>query len=566
MSQSSNDILTLKFIATSDIHGAVFQFDFVEDVLTTSSLSQIYTYVNEQRQNPHQEVILLDNGDVLQGQPLVYYENIEYERDEQKTHLIAQVMNYMKYDAACIGNHDIATGHKVYDRLRKEFKFPWLAANIIDKRTGEPYFSPYTIIKRRGIKIAVMGLITPAIPKWLPEHLWENMCFEDMIQTAEKWMKIIKEKEKPDIVVGLFHAGVDYTYNRQNENTYKNENATVLVARQIPGFDFIFAGHDHQENFFIVENVDKEKVLILNPQSLANFVSVVNVKMVYDKKIGKWKKLDITGLNLEMNFCETHTEFKRKFGHYISIIRNKLSEPVGYFTRTISSREALFSDSAFVDLIHSIQMDITGADISFAAPLSFDTKVKRGPVFIRDMFKLYKFENLLYTIWLKGYEIKKYLEFSYGLWFNTMENENDFLLNFKVNYKGELILAEKYYNFSSAAGIIYEVDIRKPIGSRINILRMANGEPFDPNKTYRIAINSYRAIGGGGHIIEGVGIPQKEIPKRILSKSEKDIRTLITEWIRKKQIVSPKALAHWRVVPGGWWYKGRYKSYKVIFG
>ena len=564
--REKENILTLKFIATSDIHGAIFQYDFVEDKLTTSSLSQIYTYVKEQRQNPAQEVILLDNGDVLQGEPLVYYENIEYEKDNSKKHIISQIMNFMGYNAACIGNHDIATGPQVYKRLRQELNFPWLAANIINTQTGEPYFAPYTIIERRGIKIAIIGLITPAIPKWLPEEIWENMCFEDMIVAAERWMKIIKEKEKPDIVVGLFHAGVDYTYNRQNENTYKNENATLLVAKQIPGFDFIFAGHDHQENFMSVENVEKQKVIILNPQSLANFVSVVNVKMQFDKDKQKWIKKDITGLNLEMNFCETNATFKQKFGHYIGIIRNKLSEPVGYFTRSVSSREALFSNSAFVDLIHTIQLDITGADISFAAPLSFDTKVKRGPVFIRDMFKLYKFENLLYVMRLKGYEIKNYLEFSYALWFNTMENENDFLLNFRINYKGELILAEKYYNFSSAAGIIYEVDVREQIGKRIKIFRLANGQAFDLDQDYKVAINSYRAIGGGGHIIEGAKIPQNEIKQRIIYKSDKDLRTLITEWIRKKQIVSPKALAHWKVSPGGWWYKGRYKSFKVIFG
>ncbi len=561
-----NKSLILKFIATSDIHGAIFQYDFIEDVITNSSLSQIYTYVKEQRENKDQEVILLDNGDILQGQPIVYYENIEYLKNPDKTHLISEVMNFMGYNAACVGNHDIATGHQVYDRLRKEFKFPWLAANIIDKRTGKHYFEPYTIINRRGIKIAVMGLITPAIPKWLPEYLWENMCFEDMIVSAERCMKTIREKEKPDIIVGLFHAGVDYTYNRQNEHTYKNENATVLVAEKIPGFDFIFAGHDHQENFLVVENIEGKKVLILNPQSLANFVSVVNVKMEFDETKNKWIKKDITGLNLEMNFCEADSVFKRKFGHYISLIRNKLSEPVGYFTRSISSREALFSDSAFVDLVHTVQLETTGAEISFAAPLSFDTKISRGPVFLRDMFKIYKFDNLLYTIRLKGYEIKNYLEFSYGLWFNTMENENDFLLNFKVNYKGELILAEKYYNFSTAAGIIYEVDISKPIGQRINILRLANGEPFDLDKEYVVAINSYRAIGGGGHIIEGAGIPHNKIHERILSKTSTDLRTIITNWIRKKQIVSPKALAHWRAVPGSWWYKGRFKSLKILFG
>jgi len=154
--------VTLKIIETSDIHGQVFPYDFINDKLSQSSLAQISTYVKQERTKENQHVILLDNGDILQGQPVVYYYNFE---QPDTTHILASIMNYMNYDAATIGNHDIEAGHHVYDKLVDEFNFPWLAANAVDEEIDEPYFKPYKIIEKEGIKIAVLGLITPHIPQ-----------------------------------------------------------------------------------------------------------------------------------------------------------------------------------------------------------------------------------------------------------------------------------------------------------------------------------------------------------------------------------------------------------------
>ncbi len=100
----------------------------------------------------------------------------------------------------------------------------------------------------------MLGLITPAIPNWLPEHIWEGMVFEDMIESAKKWVAIIREKENPDLLIGLFHSGVEYTYGNVTADSYKNENASQLVAEKVPGFDVVFVGHDHASWNFNVEN------------------------------------------------------------------------------------------------------------------------------------------------------------------------------------------------------------------------------------------------------------------------------------------------------------------------
>jgi len=555
------DKVTLKFIATSDIHGAIFPYDFIEDMIISNSLSQIYAYVKEQRGVQNQEVILLDNGDMLQGQPVVYYSN--YVMTDQP-HICSEVMNFMEYDAATVGNHDIEAGHSVYDKLKKEFNFPWMAANAVDKITQEPYFKPYTIINRRGIKIAVLGLITPAIPNWLPEKIWEGIDFLDMVESAKHWVNIIKEKESPDVLIGLFHSGVDFTYNNQSEESFKNENAAKLVAKNVPGFDVVFAGHDHQEYNNIVENIAGKKVLILDPKSNAKMVSVSTITLEWDNNRKKYRK-DLTGLTLEMNFCEPDYDFVKKFEHYKREVKKYVSQPIGFFNKTISIREALFGNTAFVDLVHKIQLEETGADISFASPLSFDTKINKGKVFIRDMFKIYKFENILYKMRLTGKEIHDYLEYSYGIWFNEMRSMDDYLLNFDRDYRGNLVLRGKFYNYSSASGIKYTVDLTKKIGERILITELFDGRPFDFKADYIVAINSYRANGGGGHLKDGAKILPADLPSRVLSKSEKDLRYIIMKWFENNQIVTPQSFGNWKAIPDAWWRRGKRKSMNVLY-
>ena len=550
----------IKLIATGDVHGAIFPYDFIENEPLNTSLAQIYTYIKEQRSVKSQEVVLLDNGDFLQGQPVVYYSNYE---NHEGQHICADVMNFMGYDAASVGNHDLETGHEVYDKLVKEFNFPWLAANAVNKKTGEPYFAPYAIINRKNVKIAVIGMITPTIPVWLPDKIWEGMEFHDLVECAKKWVKIVKEKENPDLIVGLFHSGVDSTYNNHSDQDYMNENASNLVAQRVPGFDIIFAGHDHQEFNMVVRNCEGGRVIILDPKNCAKLAAVASVQI--KKENGKLVDKKITGLIMEMNSCEPDREMMKRYSDYIKMIKRYVSKPIAKFTRTISSRDAMFGNSAFVDLIHSIQLEATGADVSFAAPLTFDSKVDKGTVCIRDMFKLYKFENLLYTVLLTGKEILDYLEYSYGSWFNTMSDRKDHLVLFEVDERGNGRTAGKFYNYSSASGINYTVDLTKPAGEKITIQGFTDGRAFELDKTYKVAINSYRGNGGGGHLTDGSGISHDDLLKRIISSTDKDLRYIIMQHIEAMRIVSPKAKGNWKAVPQDFWIRGRKKDYQIMY-
>ena len=558
----------LKLIETSDIHGALFPWDFKADKPSAASLAQIYTYVEEQRADKSQEVVLLDNGDILQGQPVVYYSNFEKSNAE---HICASIMNYMKYDAAVVGNHDIEAGHPVYDKLEKEFNFPWMAANAVDKKTGNPYFKPYTILVRGGVKIAILGLITPGIPMWLPEDIWSGIEFQDMIVNAKKWMKVIKENERPDLIIGLFHAGVDANYNGQTAEMLCNENASQLVAEQVPGFDVVFVGHDHSGWNYNVKNKDGKDVLILGTLGSARTATEATIILNKNKESGKWEK-EIEGKIIHSEAYLPHKGYMKTFKKQMDEVKAYVAKPIGRFTNTISNRESFFGNSAFIDLIQRIQLDLTKADVSFASPLSFNAQIREGEVYVRDMFNLYKYENLLYTIRMSGREIKDYLEFSYGQWFNQMKDADDELLKYNHDEQGKILLsrgnpslATSYYNFSSAAGILYTVDLRNLPGEKITILSMSDHSPFDLDKDYTVAVNSYRGNGGGGHLTIGAKIPAEELSARVIQSTSKDLRYYLMKWIEEEKVVSPEVLGNWTVIPEEWWIIGKEKEQQLLF-
>jgi len=552
------DEVIIKILATTDVHGALFPYDLVNDRKAGSSLAQAHSYISQERSKTNQHVLLLDNGDILQGDPMVYYSN--FERTEQK-HVCAEVMNFMGYDAAAVGNHDVEPGHEVYDRLVEEFDFPWMAANAIKNTDGLPYFQPYTIIEKEGIKIAVLGFITPAIPKWLPEKIWSGMHFEELEASASKWMKIIKEKEQPDLVIGLFHSGMGELTDNHSQ---VRENASWQVAKNVPGFDIIVCGHDHQETIRWVENVEKQKVVIVNPKSKCRFLAdvEVNFKLNADKKTYS-KRLEPQLIDVKA--LPVSKAFEEQFNPSFQEVKDYVSRPVGRFTKSIKTSEAMFGDSPFVDLIHNIQLDLADADVSFTAPLSFNTSIDSGMLEVRDLFKLYRFENLLYTMNLSGQEIKDFLEFSYDKWFQQMKKENDPMLFIESSEKGNR-LSTMFFNYDSAEGIDYVLDLKKNKGHRISISKMSNGEPFELNKIYKVALNSYRGNGGGSHLTEGAGLTKEELSNRLINSTTKDLRFYLMKWIENKKVMEVNCNNNWKVSPQSWWKKAKEREFELLYG
>ncbi|MCX6254109.1 MAG: bifunctional UDP-sugar hydrolase/5'-nucleotidase [Bacteroidia bacterium] len=558
---------SISILETTDVHGVILPYDYIEKEKLNASLASSFTYIRQIRAKT-KATVLLDDGDNLQGQPEVYYYNFI---DTVSPHFLAEVMNYIDYDASTVGNHDIEAGHAVYDRLVKEYNFPLLAANAIDIKTGKPYFKPYHIIVKEGIRIAVFGLVTPEIPNRLPPELYSGIEFKDMVETAKLWMPVILN-EKPDLIVGLFHSGWDRSNGEVQNSDPINENGSVAVAYNVPGFDIIFNGHDHKQVNEKFVNSSGDTILILNGGSRSEKIAQADISFSSGKIKGKRQK-KITGQIINVADFKPDNEFIARFTPQHKIIDEYVNKVIGNSTATLLSRDAYFGPSAFIDMIHSIQLEITGADISFAAPLSFDVQISKGPITVGDMFKLYRFENMLYTMNLSGEEVQKYLEFSYSEWFNTMKGPDDILLKLRTGKDGKPLitngkawLKNQSYNFDSAAGIDYTVDVSKPEGARIVIKGFIDGRPFERNKMYKVAVNSYRGNGGGGHFTEGAGIVKEELRSKLVSSTNRDLRYYILKSIEAKKTVNPEPLNNWKIIPEKWVKTAIAREYALLFG
>lgn len=537
--------VTLRFIETSDVHGSFFPYDFTNRKPRVGSMARISSYVKQLRKQYGNNVVLLDNGDILQGQPTSYFYNYVATNEPN---IAAQVINYLGYDAETIGNHDIEPGHAVYDKWIKEVKCPVLACNVVNVKTGQPYTHPYAIIKRNGIKIAVLGMLTPAIPNWLTENIWEGLRFDDMVKSAQKWMKIIQEKEHPDVVVGLFHSGREGGIKTKDYE----EDASCVVAQQVPGFDIIMFGHDHTRFNQKIKNIEGKEVLCIDPAN--NAMTVAQADLTLTLKNGNVTNKQVTGTLVDVTKLPIDEEYMAHFKPEIEKVNQYVDRIIGNIENTIYTRDSYFGSSAFNDFILNLELQITKADIAFNAPLQFDAAIKAGPVRVADMFNLYRFENQLYVMRMTGEEIRKHLEMSYDQWVNTMKSPDDHLL-LLADTRGDaqrLGFKNFTFNFDSAAGIDYVVDVTKPDGQKVKILRMSNGQPFDEHKWYTVAINSYRGNGGGELLTKGAGIPKDSLNSRIIYRSPRDQRYYLMQEIEKMGTVAPKANNNWKFIPENW--------------
>ena len=538
--------ISLRVIETSDVHGSFFPHDFITRKPKKGSIARAYSYVKRMRDTYGDNLLLLDNGDILQGQPSCYFYNYI---NSQDTNIAAEVINYMKYDAQTIGNHDIETGHTVYDKWIKELDCPVLGANIIDVATGKPYVEPYTIIQREGVKIAVLGLITPAIPNWLTEDLWKGLRFEEMTNCARYWVNHLQKVEKPDIIIGLFHSGKE---GGIKTDEYE-EDASLRIAREVPGFDLILYGHDHTRNNEVVKNTEGKDVVCLDPSNNAIFIADATIELTLKGK--KIVDKQITGNLVNILDEPIDEDYMAHFKSHIDKINGFVNQKIGVVKQSMYTRDSYFGNSSFNDYILNLELQITGADIAFNAPLSYDAVIEKGDIYVSDMFNLYRYENELYVMRLTGEEIRKHLEMSYDLWVNTMKSPEDHLLLLTERTRDDqqrMGFTNFLFNFDSAAGIDYEVDVTKPNGEKVHILQMSNGEPFDEKKWYKVAINSYRANGGGELLTLGAGIPRDQLKSRVIWRSDRDQRYYLMKEIEKTGVVDAKPNNNWKFVPEEW--------------
>lgn len=497
----------LVFIESTDTHGRFD--DFANDAAVIRQL----------RDSLGDRLILLDNGDNLQGTTFQYYSN----HNANLPNITSQFLNFFPYDAVGIGNHDIEAGRAVFEKVYGETKAPVVCANVIDETTGEPYYEPYVVLERSGYRIAVLGLLTPYVVTWVPERLRPGLRFEPIESAAEKWARTIRETARPDLLVGLFHSGWDSEpLSEEDATQLGRENATKWVAENVPGFDLIFFGHDHEKMTDILVNSEGDTVGVLNAGCRGQGLAMATITMRNGKKA--YSKLEW----VETSHQDPDPDFQAMVQPYLDSVEVYQSRPVAQLPADIHSSDAYNGPCVWVDAMHRCQFDVARqegvrADISIAAPLVSGQTLRAGLLTVKDFFTWYPFENSLAVLSMKGDEVRRFLEYAFNA-------------------------KDPIYNFDSGAGILYEVDQNKPYGERVRIKSMADGTPFCLDSVYRVVMNSYRSMGGGNHLTAGVGWSRSDIENHIVWQNDRDLRSLFIDWASQKGTLDAEPLNHWKLI------------------
>lgn len=511
-------------LGTTDMHGRVFPIDYYTNKYDNVGIAKVATLVKEARKNDP-DLLLVDSGDTIQGTPLEYFHN---KKNNAPPDPMMLAMNALHYDSMTVGNHEYNFGLKVLIKARSEAKFPWLSANSYDKGTDHPHYTPYIVKEVQGVRIGVLGLTTPGIPNWENVPNYEGLEFKETVSEAKKWVPILREKEKVDVVAIAMHMGTeeDLRTGTPNPAQVPNENAAIAIARQVPGVDVILMGHTHRDIPSLVVN----GVLLTQANRWASHVARVDLYLEKDEA-GRWYVIAKSARTIPVTEkTEIDPEIAELDKPYDKETQDWLGRAIGESAEELTARDGRFNDTAIIDLIQRVQMEAGRADVSMAAAFNLSARIPKGQVTVRDIAGLYEYENTLVTIELTGQQLKDALEHS-ARYFREYQPGKS--LNELVDQR------IPGYNFDIAEGVTYEIDLKKPFGQRIQNLKF-KGQRLSPSQKLRVVTNNYRVNGGGGFAM------YKDAP--IIYRSSEEVRELIIDWVERNKNIPTEANNNWRIV------------------
>ncbi|MFI1680150.1 bifunctional metallophosphatase/5'-nucleotidase [Streptomyces sp. NPDC020607] len=548
-------------LGTTDLHGNVFNWDYFTDKEFDDKdhndvgLAKISTLVNRIREEKgRRNTLLIDAGDTIQGTQLSYY----YAKVDPITakrgpvHPMAQAMNAIGYDAAALGNHEFNYGIPVLRKFEEQCDFPLLGANALDAKTQRPAFPPY-FMKRlrtphgRDVKVAVLGLTNPGIAIWDKANVQGKMTFPGLEEQAAKWVPKLRSMGA-DVVIVSAHSGSSGTSSYGDQLPYV-ENAAGLVAEQVPGIDAILVGHAHTEipEYFVENKKTGKKVVLSEPLKWGQRLTLFDFDLVWSR--GCWTVEKVGAKVLNSNAVAEDRKVTRLLADEHEKVVAYVNQVIGTSTAAMSTAEGPVKDVAIIDLINLVQRETVvealkgGAYaalpvLSQASCFSRTAQIPAGEVTIRDAAGLYPFENTLEARLLTGAQVKEYLEFSARYYVQTPAGG-------PVD-PAKLTNADSIpdYNYDAVSGVTYEIDVAKPVGSRIVKLAF-EGKELDPKAEFVLAVNNYRASGGGN-------FPHIAKAKQLWANSE-EIRNTIIGWVKVKGTVDPGQFASvdWKLTRDG---------------
>lgn len=532
-------------MVTSDLHGAIRPIHYNTNAYRPAGLALLASLIRRERDRSP-ELLLVDNGDLLQGSPLASYAASFVSNHE--VHPFINVLNELGYDAAVMGNHEFNYGQDLLRKAVQDSHFPWLSANIVNEgKTDEevpptapagaaiPAFGPPYVIKTlsSGVKIALLGATTHYIPNWEHPKNIEGLQFLDAMETIRAWVGYIREHEQPDVLVVSYHGGFESDLETgEPAERLTGENQAYAICRDIEGIDVLLTGHQHRQL-----TAEIHGVTVIQPGFSGNGVGHVSTQL--DRlSNGKWQ---IAGKQARLLLLDENSDVQpdaavmKLTDELEAKAQAWLDQPIGEVAGDLSITDPAalrLAAHPFIAFVHQVQMEATGAQISNTALLSEEARGFGSLITVRDVLSNFIYPNTLTVLELRGQDIRDALE-------QTARY-------FEVETSGEVVVNPAYmqpkpqhYNYDMWAGVEYELDISKPVGSRVVKLER-EGIPVAMDATYSVVMNSYRAAGGGDYAMYP--------GKKVLHEGATDMAALVEDYIRRHQPLTVEQANNWRVV------------------
>ncbi len=519
----------ITILSTTDLHGNIYPIDYNTNRPEARGLARVATIVKQARkENP--SLLLLDSGDTIQGTPLTFH---HARVNNKPPDPMMTVMNKIGYDAMAVGNHEYEFGLDVLDKARGEARFPWLSANTYKKGTGENYFQPFLVRQVNGVRIGIIGLTTLGMPSLGdPDRIYSKIELREAVSEARKWTAVLRAKERVDLVVVAMHMGleVDLESGEKLPGQMPNENAAFAIAENVPGIDVILMGHTHRE----IPSLYINGVLLSQAEKWGRSVARADVYLERRSAPGGWHVVAKSSRTIQVgDQVEADPEILRIAEPYHRETQAWLDQVIGDSAVELKAGEERFRDTAILDLVHRVQLELSNADVSMAMTLNSKARIPKGPVTVRDIIGLYEYEATPIVVEVTGKQLKEALEHS-ARHFGT----------YKPNASLFELIDERFpgYTYDVAEGITYDLDISKPVGERIRSMRF-RGQPVQQTQKLRLATITFRVNGGAGYTMFK--------DARVIFRSSKDLRELIIDWIKRNGHIPTTPTGNWRLLPPG---------------
>ena len=523
------DQVTVRVLHTTDLHGALTAWDDVRDAAAPRGLEKLATLIAAARAD-RTPTLLVDAGDALFGSALV---RAWHEGARTNPEPVVAALNALGYDALAIGNHEFDGGRAVLDSARAHARFPFLAANVLDARTGQPAFKASVVRDIDGVRVGILGLTTPAVPMLMDSSLYRGLQFVDPIAVAEREVARLRGAERCQAVVVLFHSGLERDPAakggdaRPRIGEVPSENLGYRLAYEVHGIDVLVLGHTH----VVIPSVTIGRTLVTQAGRNGEALGQIDLRFTRASALQEWALAGAeTRVTIVTDSVASDPALSALGRPYAQASRAMLDEVVGKATEVLSAPYGRFADNPLLQMIQRCQIDASGADVSLAAMFDPGQTIPAGPITRRDLLRLYPYDNSLGVVELSGSELKAVLEHAAAML-------NDYVWDGRT----PLLRPEAAgYQFDTAYGVEYEIDLTRPVGSRILNLSW-KGRLLDPAQKLKVVANSYRLAGGGDYL------PLRRA-RRVWS-TDSTMPQLLQRWLEQKATLDATGEPQWTLLP-----------------